>query len=76
MVVGHLRKEGLEMNIYIFPQDVEHTEKTSKQAEVQTAVKSETYTKEEVKVMLEALLKAVKTEELQDTAKNILKEVE
>ena len=76
MVVGHLRKGGLEMDIYIFPQDAKHTDKTNEQTEKQTAVKPETYTKEEVQMLLEALLKATKTEQSQYTVENILKEVE
>lgn len=45
------------MLIYVIPEDAKHETKTNIQSEVQTAKKSETYTKEEVLKMLEAIQK-------------------
>ena len=51
------------MDIYVTTEDVEYTEKINEQTEVQTAVKPEAYTKEEVQILLKALLKTTKTEQ-------------
>ena len=64
------------MDIYVTPEDVEYTEKINEQTEVQTAVKPEVYTKEEVQILLKALLKTTKTEQSEKVVQNILKEVE
>lgn len=64
------------MDIYVTPEDTEYTEKTNEQTEVQTAVNPEVYTKEEVQILLESLLKATKTEQSENVVQNILKEVE
>lgn len=64
------------MDIYVTPEDAEYTEKTNEQTEIQTAVKPEVYTKEEVQMLLEALLKSTKTEQSENVVQNILKEVE
>ena len=64
------------MDIYVTPEDAEYTEKTNEQTEVQTAVNPEVYTKEEVQILLEAVLKATKTEQSQVVVQDILKEVE
>ena len=45
------------MPIYVTPEDAKHETKTNAQSEVQTAQKSELYTKEEVLKMLEAIQK-------------------
>ena len=41
------------MDIYITPEDAKHEEKTNTQSKVQTAEKSEVYTKEEVQKLLD-----------------------
>ena len=64
------------MDVYLIPKDARHTEKTNDQTEIQTAVKSEIYTKEEVQKLLEALLKNTKSEQSQNLIKNTLSEVE
>ncbi len=45
------------MDIYVTPEDAEHEIKRNKQSEVQTAVKPEFYTKEEVLALLKSLQK-------------------
>ena len=45
------------MPIYVTPEDAKHETKTNAQSEVQTAQKSELYTKEEVLRMIEAIQK-------------------
>jgi hypothetical protein len=52
-----MKKEKNFMPIYVTPEDAKHEVKTNIQSEVQTAKKSETYTKEEVLKMLEAIQK-------------------
>lgn len=45
------------MPIYITSEDAKHETKTNAQSEVQTAQKSELYTKEQVQKMLEVIQK-------------------
>lgn len=45
------------MQIYVTPEDAKHETKTNAQSEVQTAQKSELYTKEQVQKMLEVIQK-------------------
>ena len=45
------------MQIYVTPEDAKHETKTNAQSEVQTAQKSELYTKEQVQKMIEAIQK-------------------
>lgn len=45
------------MGIYVTPEDAKHEIKTNMQNEVQTAVKAEVYTKEEVLALLKSLEK-------------------
>ncbi|MFR1509222.1 MAG: hypothetical protein ACLSSW_01065 [Acutalibacteraceae bacterium] len=45
------------MDIYITPEDAKHEIKTNTQCEVQTAIKQEVYTKEDVQKLLEKLQK-------------------
>lgn len=64
------------MDIYVTSENAEYEIKTNIQSEVQTAVKPGLYTKEEVQILLEALLKTTKTEQSEKVVQNILKEVE
>lgn len=45
------------MPIYVTPEDAKHETKTNTQSKVQTAQKSELYTKEQVQKMIEAIQK-------------------
>lgn len=45
------------MDIYVTPEDAKHEIKTNTQCEIQTAVKSEVYTKEEVMELLKSVQK-------------------
>ena len=64
------------MDIYVTSENAEYEIKTNIQSEVQTVVKPGLYTKEEVQILLEALLKTTKTEQSEKVVQNILKEVE
>ena len=64
------------MDIYVTSENAEYEIKTNTQNEIQTAVKPEVYTKEEVQILLEALLKTTKAEQSENVVQNILKEVE
>ena len=45
------------MQIYVTPEDAKHETKTNAQSKVQTAQKSELYTKEQVQKIIEAIQK-------------------
>ena len=61
------------MDIYVTSENAEYEIKTNTQSEVQTVVKPNLCTKEEVKILLESLLKATKTEQSENVFQNILK---
>ena len=63
------------MDIYVTSKNAEYEIKTNTRSEIQTAVKPGLYTKEEVQILLEALLKATKIEQSEKVVQNILKEV-
>ena len=63
------------MDIYVTSENAEYEIKTNTQSEIQTAVKPGLYTKEEVQILLESLLKVTKTEQSENVVENILKEV-
>ena len=63
------------MDIYVTSKNAEYEIKTNTQSEIQTAVKPGLYTKEEVQILLESLLKVTKTEQSENVVENILKEV-